>query len=142
MAEGAKEIRLDALLLGKAEGVVLGGSAAKPEAALLGNAEENFDTGVMPDGMGGVEIGLEAWLLGAAEEAIDGVMLGGTEGTEKKLLETIEEGNFDNGVLLAEAKAEGADTILEARLTASAEEGNGIMLDGAKGAEDGKLKGS
>jgi hypothetical protein len=127
MAEGAEDIRLDAFLLGKVEGVVLGGSAAKPEAALLGNAEESFDTGVMPDGMG--EIGLEAWLPGAAEEAIDGVMLGGTEGTEKKLLETVEEGNFDNGVLLAKAKPDGADTKLEAGLTVSAEEGNGIMLD-------------
>jgi hypothetical protein len=94
----------------------------------------------MLDGMGGAEIGLEAWLPGAAEEAIDGVMLGGTEGTEKKLLETVEEGNFDNGVLLAKAKAEGADTRLEAGLTATAEEGNVIMLDGAKGAEDSRLK--
>jgi hypothetical protein len=39
MAEDAEEIRLDAFLLGKVEGVVLGGSAANPEAALLGNAE-------------------------------------------------------------------------------------------------------
>ena len=69
-------------------------------------------------------------------------MLGGTEETEKKLLETVGEGNFDKGVLLAEAKPDGADTRLEAGPTVTAEEGNGIMLDGAKGAEDGKLKGS